>query len=143
MRQRPVLEFRTPQHPSSFSNNWGGASPLLARNLPKEALDQRYSRLNAVRDRDHIFPSATIETEVFSYPPLTTIEDEIFSFSATKSTTTDHAATWQRKGLLWRLTWRPRKQRATITTTTTIGSGSGSNWFPRWSSKKRWPNGWC
>ncbi|CAJ1901508.1 unnamed protein product [Sphenostylis stenocarpa] len=59
MKQRvgSVLEFRTPQHPSLGTNNWGGASPLLARNVPKESLEQKYSRLNTVRTRDEIFPA--------------------------------------------------------------------------------------
>ncbi|MED6192615.1 hypothetical protein PIB30_011684 [Stylosanthes scabra] len=55
-----ILEFRTPQHPSSSSlginnNNWGGASPLLARNVPKESLEQKYTRLNNTRTVDGIF----------------------------------------------------------------------------------------
>ena len=35
MRQRELLDFRTPQHPSLGTNNWGGASSLLARNITK------------------------------------------------------------------------------------------------------------
>ncbi|MCD7472039.1 hypothetical protein HAX54_012916 [Datura stramonium] len=54
MRQMDLLNFRTPQHPSLGTNNWGGASPLLARNVPKESLEQRYARLN-VRTRDEVF----------------------------------------------------------------------------------------
>ncbi|GLT42337.1 hypothetical protein SLA2020_163400 [Shorea laevis] len=57
IRQREHLEFRTLQHPSLGNNSWGGASPLLARNIPKETLDQRYSRLNNVRVCDEIFPA--------------------------------------------------------------------------------------
>ncbi|XVF32415.1 hypothetical protein REPUB_Repub17cG0080500 [Reevesia pubescens] len=57
MRQREVLAFRTPQHPSLGTNNWGGASPLLARDIPKESLEQRYLRLNSIRNRDEIFPT--------------------------------------------------------------------------------------
>lgn len=64
-RQREILlEFRTPQHPSIGSNYWGGASPLLARNIPKESLEQRYVRLNAIRIRDEVFPAAATAEEV-------------------------------------------------------------------------------
>ncbi|RDX71170.1 hypothetical protein CR513_49517, partial [Mucuna pruriens] len=54
-REGEVWEFRTPQHPSLGTNNWGGASPLLARNIPKESLEQKYTKLNTVRTRDEIF----------------------------------------------------------------------------------------
>ncbi|KAF4370310.1 hypothetical protein G4B88_012994 [Cannabis sativa] len=50
------VAFRTPQHPSLGTNNWGGASPLLARDISKESLEQRYVRLNSTRTRDEIFP---------------------------------------------------------------------------------------
>ncbi|KAK1315427.1 hypothetical protein QJS10_CPA06g00265 [Acorus calamus] len=33
MKEREFLDFQTPQHLSMGSNNWGGASPLLARNI--------------------------------------------------------------------------------------------------------------
>ncbi|PKI60043.1 hypothetical protein CRG98_019528 [Punica granatum] len=51
------MAFRTPQHPSMGTNNWGGESPLLARNVPQESLEQRYLRLNSIRTRDEIFPA--------------------------------------------------------------------------------------
>ncbi|KAK4573044.1 hypothetical protein RGQ29_031140 [Quercus rubra] len=38
MRQRELLDFRTPQHPSLGTNNWGGASSF-------------YLRLNTIRTR--------------------------------------------------------------------------------------------
>ncbi|EYU17908.1 hypothetical protein ABFS82_14G204100 [Erythranthe guttata] len=143
MRQRELLDFRTPQHPSMGKNNWGGgASPLLARNLPKESLDQRYLRLNAVRDRDRVFSLATIEDEIFSYHPTTTsttIGDEIFTSFVSCKTEDKGAPTRHQRGLLWKLTWRPYKRRVS-----TLGSISGgSKWFPKLNSKKRWPNGWC
>ncbi|KAG8370782.1 hypothetical protein BUALT_Bualt13G0019300 [Buddleja alternifolia] len=105
MRHNELLDFRTPQHPSYGSNNWGGASPMLARNIPKESLDQRYLRLNTIRDRDQVFPSTTIEGEIFSSTPIT-IRDEIFSFSKTKASKHKYPI----KRLLWKLTWRPYKQ---------------------------------
>ncbi|KAL8513757.1 hypothetical protein ACS0TY_013024 [Phlomoides rotata] len=130
MRQREMLEFRTPQHPSTGSNNWGGASPMLARNIPKEALDQRYERLNMVRERDQIFPT-TIGDEIFSSPAITTIGDEIFSPFKSEG-----RAPRRGKGLLRRLKWRPHKRSGAVQ----LGLNS---WFPRLNSKKRWPNGWC
>ncbi|XP_015891366.3 S-norcoclaurine synthase 1 [Ziziphus jujuba] len=57
MRRSELLEFRTPQHPSLGTNNWGGASPLLARNIPEESLEQIYRRLNSIRTKDEIFPT--------------------------------------------------------------------------------------
>lgn len=53
---RHIVEFRTPQHPSLGKNNWGGASPLLARNIPHETIELRYLKLNSTRTRDEIFP---------------------------------------------------------------------------------------
>lgn len=60
MMQREMLEFRTPQHPSLGTNNWGGASPMLARDIPKESLEQKYLRFNSIRTHDEIFPPVFI-----------------------------------------------------------------------------------
>ncbi|GMI69307.1 hypothetical protein HRI_000600000 [Hibiscus trionum] len=120
MRQRELLEFRTPQHPSLGTNNWGGASPLLARDIPKESLELRYSRLNSIRTRDEIFPT----------------DANLFQSQAAKH---EHAPTPSRgnRGFLSKLMF-PRKETATL--------GVNSNrrrWFPRWDPKNRWPQGWC
>ncbi|KAL1550143.1 hypothetical protein AAHA92_18144 [Salvia divinorum] len=139
MRQRELMEFRTPQHPSFGSNNWGGASPLLARNIPKEALEQRYLRLNTSRGHEQVFPPATIEEVIFKSQPSKTIKDEIFAFlkvSEEKYCYGNGATHRRSRGRLWR--WRPRKQRACAT----LGNSS-SKWLPKWDSKNRWPNGWC
>lgn len=48
--QREILGLRTPQHPCLGTNHWGGASPMLARNVPKESLEQRYEQLNTIRN---------------------------------------------------------------------------------------------
>lgn len=119
MRKREMLEFRTPQQPSMWSNNWGGSSPMLARNIPKESLDQRYERLNATRECDQIFPT-TIEDQIFNSPPTTTIRDEIFGTFKYKSRFNRRG-----KGVLRRVK---------------LGFNS---WFPKMNSKRRWPNGWC
>ncbi|KZV21480.1 hypothetical protein F511_08245 [Dorcoceras hygrometricum] len=140
MRQRELLEFRTPQHPSFGTNNWGGASPLLARDIPKASLDQRYLRLNTIRDRDQVFPSTTIEEAIFNSPPAATIGDEIFSFSKSdEQTKYVYPAARRRKGIIGRLIWKPRKQ------SVMLGSDSASRfkWLPKMDSKRRWPNGWC
>ncbi|PIN04041.1 hypothetical protein CDL12_23425 [Handroanthus impetiginosus] len=135
MRQRELLDFRTPQHPSIGTNKWGGASPLLARNIPKESLEQRYLKLNAIRDKDQIFPSTTIEVEIFSSPPPATIGDEIFRSSRPDSSEFRYRRTPWREGFFRKLMWRRRrlKERSTL---------GASSWFPKWDPKKRWPNGW-
>ncbi|KAK8654217.1 hypothetical protein V6N13_128190 [Hibiscus sabdariffa] len=119
MKQREFLEFRTPQHPSLGTNNWGGASPLLARDIPKESLEQRYTRLNYVRNRDEIFPA----------------DSYLFQSQPAKH---EHAPTPSRRsrGFLTMFKF-PRKE--------TVMLGSKSNrrrWFPRWDPKNRWPQGW-
>ncbi|XVE72961.1 hypothetical protein DITRI_Ditri11bG0079700 [Diplodiscus trichospermus] len=126
MRQRELLEFRTPQHPSLGSNNWGGASPLLARDIPKESLEQRYTRLCSARTRDEIFPT---HDDHYSY-----------NISQTHAPKYEQATTPSRRrsrGFLSKLMLR-RKGTATL--------GTNSNrrrWFPRWDPKNRWPQGWC
>ncbi|KAE8685362.1 hypothetical protein F3Y22_tig00111099pilonHSYRG00251 [Hibiscus syriacus] len=118
MRQRELLEFRTPQHPSLGTNNWGGASPLLARDIPKESLEQRYSRLYFVRNRDEIF--------------LT--HGDVFQSQAAKH---EQAPTPSRRsrGFLLKLMF-PQKE------TVTLGTNSNRRrWFPRWDPKNRWPQG--
>lgn len=135
MRPRELVEFRTPQHPSLASNNWGGSSPLLARNIPKEALEQRYLRLNTIRERDQVFPTATIEEEIFKSQPSKTIGDEIFAFLKADGSNYNFTPASKRRGRLWR--WRPRKKSAVL-------GNSTSKWHsPRWDPKTRWPNGWC
>lgn len=132
MRQREVvLEFRTPQHPSSGTNNWGGASPLLARDIPKESLEQRYSRLNSVRTRDEIFPR----------------DDHHLNFAQTHAapkyeehpTAATPSRRRRRRGFLLKL-MMPRKLE-----TVTLGTNSKRRWFPfpRWDPRNRWPQGWC
>ncbi|KAK1289751.1 hypothetical protein QJS10_CPB18g01646 [Acorus calamus] len=56
MKEREFLDFRTPQHPSMGSNNWGGASPLLARNILTESLETKYLRFHTVRMHNEISP---------------------------------------------------------------------------------------
>lgn len=121
MRQRELLDFRTPQHPSLGTNHWGGASPLLARNVPKESLEQRYLNLNAIRTRDEIF--STLDHEFFkSSPPQAEAPP---------------TPTPSRRGILLKLIW-PRKENGA-----TLGSPKKKKWFPKWDPKKRWPQGWC
>ncbi|KAL2510802.1 Uncharacterized protein Adt_16402 [Abeliophyllum distichum] len=124
MRQRELLDFRTPQHPSLGTNNWGGASPLLARNIPLESLEQRYLKLNTIRDDVEIFRHPTVEDEIFSFR-ATTIGQEIFNTRKTEAAKYECPPTPRRGGLLF------RKLMA-------------RSWFRKWNPpKKRWPNGWC
>lgn len=124
MRKRDLLEFRTPQHPSLGTNNWGGASPLLARDIPKESLEQKYLKLNTVRTHDEIFIAE---------------EDEFMFLQQIQAQATKTAPrpTPSRRGILLRLIW-PQKDKGTL----------GSNpkkkrWLPEFNHKGRWPQGWC
>ncbi|OMP09741.1 hypothetical protein COLO4_05166 [Corchorus olitorius] len=124
-QQREVLEFRTPQHPSLGTNNWGGASPLLARDIPKESLEQRYSRLNAVRNRDEIFPTIDEHLKYIYYTP--------------SNNKHEHAPTpsrGSRRFFLSKLVL-PKKETATLGT-----NSKRRRWFPKWDPKNRWPQGW-
>lgn len=120
MRQRELLEFRTPQHPSSGSNNWGGASPLLARDIPKESLEQRYLRLNTIRTRDEIF-----------------LAEEIKFNKTQPAPRNECPPTPSRKGILLKLIWPDKAPML-------VGSNpKKKRWFTRWDPKRRWPQGWC
>lgn len=128
MRQRDLLEFRTPQHPSSLgANRWGGASPLLARNVPKESLEQKYLRLNTIRVRDEIFPDAE--------------EDESMDYLPSKSPGPKQECPptpSRRKRFMLKLFLSSPKPK------TTLGSNSKKkSWFPKWDPQNRWPQGWC
>lgn len=128
-----LADFRTPQHPSAGgTNSWGGASPLLARDIPKESLDQRYSRLNTIRNRDQIFNTQ-------HYDHLVNLGQQ--------ETTTANLKHVQRTGLLWKLRMiRSRdanKERKTPVTATLGGNGKKMRWLPRWDPQNRWPQGWC
>ncbi|KAG6571514.1 hypothetical protein SDJN03_28242, partial [Cucurbita argyrosperma subsp. sororia] len=125
---RPILEFRTPQHPSLAKNNWGGASPLLARNIPHDTLELRYLKLNSARTRDEIFP--LLEDDQHSYylpvsyaPRLQRLEKSRYvkgsSFLSKLS-----------------LPWRGKRK-------TLFGLNSRKKWFKGWDYQNRWPQGWC
>ncbi|GMN48961.1 hypothetical protein TIFTF001_018139 [Ficus carica] len=127
MRQKEPVEFRTPQHPSLGTNHWGGASPMLARNIPKESLEQRYLRLNSIRTRDEIFP---VFEDDFNWPvPEPHAEKK------------EHLATPRLitiRGHLPKLTFRRKKK------VVELGSNAKKkSWFPRLDPHKRWPQGWC
>ncbi|KAM1234522.1 hypothetical protein ACFX2J_004089 [Malus domestica] len=136
MRQREMLEFRTPQHPSSMgsgTNTWGGASPLLARNIPKESLEQKYLRLNTIRTRDEIFPAKDDE---FDNLPKTPPHKQECPPTPSRS----------RKQYIMKLLFTPKRNKKTTTRTmdtATLGWNSKKSWFPRMDPKKRWPQGWC
>ncbi|KAK9087243.1 hypothetical protein Syun_029637 [Stephania yunnanensis] len=118
-RQRPIVDFRTPQHPSAGTNNWGGCSPLLARNIPQESLEIRYSRLNSMRTRDEIFPAE--DDFVNLLQPL-----------AFKNNLPSHGM-----GRLPKVIWRRKVKTVCLT------HNKRSRWLPRWDHRIRWPQGWC
>lgn len=121
--QRVVLEFRTPQHPSLGTNNWGGASPLLARNIPKESLEHKYAKLNSLplRTHDHIFPADYDD------------DDGAFKKGG--------------RGILMKLLFFRKEKAVTVSVTTktaTLGSSLKRRWLlPRLDPQNRWPQGWC
>ncbi|KAJ4822107.1 hypothetical protein Tsubulata_002827 [Turnera subulata] len=127
IRERVVLEFRTPQQPSLGTNNWGGASPLLARDVPKESLDQRYTRLNSIRTRDEIFPDADARF------------DELEKAYYASQYEVPPTPSRDRRGLLLKLLF-PRKNKTSV-----LGGSKRKRWFrfPRWDHRTKWPNGWC
>ncbi|KAJ9564988.1 hypothetical protein OSB04_000954 [Centaurea solstitialis] len=98
---------------STGTNNWGGASPLLARDIPKESLEQKYLRFNYIRTHDEIFPAhenvVEIRTE-FSKP--------------------------SRKGILLKLIWPDKKGKENE------GNLKKKRWLPKLNRKRRWPQGW-
>ncbi|KAK6780628.1 hypothetical protein RDI58_022812 [Solanum bulbocastanum] len=136
MRQRDLQEFRTPQHPSLGRNNWGGASPLLARNVPKESLDQRYVRLNTIRTRDEVF----LELENDNFLNMLNAEASKYESPASNPV---------RRGKFWKLIWRPRHKLNIVRPSSSSSSSSlGSSLkkkkvFKRLDPSNRWPNGWC
>ncbi|KAF7804652.1 hypothetical protein G2W53_043763 [Senna tora] len=116
-REVVVVEFRTPQHPRFGTNNWGGASPLLARNIPKESLELKYSKLNSQRTRDEVFP--------------------------THHTSTNKSDTSGRSGILAKLLFFGKNKTSTTTTTTFGWNSKKRRWLPRLDPQNRWPQGWC
>ncbi|KAL3517686.1 hypothetical protein ACH5RR_020275 [Cinchona calisaya] len=126
-----LREFRTPQHPSQGTHNWGGASPMLARNIPQESLEQRYERLYTVRTGYEIFSSLDNDDEDFLY--VSKIEATKYELPSTSS----------RRGLLWKFIKRKSKTKQNATV---LGNNSSKKkrWFLKMklNVKKRWPNGW-
>ncbi|KAL8253013.1 hypothetical protein R6Q59_036706 [Mikania micrantha] len=125
MMQREVLEFRTPQHPSIGTNNWGGASPMLAREIPKESLEQRYVRFNTIRTHDEIFHAA--HAHVFVNP------------SQSQSQSQSQTRKPFRKGFLLKMIWPDNKTKGKKTLGAIMKK---RRWLPELDPKGRWPQGW-
>ena len=121
MRQREIVEFRTPEHPSLGTNHWGGASPLLARNIPNESLELKYLRPNTNRTRDEI------------YPP----HHECYYVSKYEYATTPSRSSRSSKGFLSKLMF-PWKKKVVLDL-----KPKKKRWFTRWDPLNRWPQGWC
>lgn len=118
-RHREVLEFRTPQHPSLGTNNWGGASPLLARNIPEESLEYKYTKLNTTRTRDEIFPAED--------------EDQDSNHKHAKKPCKKN------RGILFKLYFLRKEKKKSVM----LGSKKIIICLPRLDPKNRWPQGWC
>ncbi|KAM7254056.1 hypothetical protein ACFE04_031738 [Oxalis oulophora] len=116
----PILE-----HPSLGSNNWGGASPLLARDIPKKSLEQRYIKINSIRSQDEIFP----------------VDDIIIYLPQAQVAPRPH------KGLLWKLIRKRKEKGVAVLGSTRSKKRFLPRWDPktrcRWDPKTRWPQGWC
>lgn len=124
--QREMLEFRTPQHPSLGTNNWGGASPMLARDIPKESLEQRYLRFNSIRTHDEMFHAH---------------EDVLTNLSRSQSQRQGQSQIYKafRKGILLKLIWPDKKMKGKETLGAKLKK---KRWFPELDPKRRWPQGW-
>lgn len=94
-REHEIVEFRTPQHPLTGSNNWGGASPLLSKHIPEESLKTSYLRFNA---KEAINDS---ELEPFPVPPSPIV------FEGKRSARRGRGWVFPRMG--WR--WRSREEK--------------------------------
>lgn len=144
-----MLQFRTPQHPSSGTNNWGGASPMLARDVPKESLEQRYINLNSIRTRDEIFPVLDhdffkILTEKESQCPPTPSRDHDFFKSLTEKESQCPPTPSRRKGILLRFIFRQKDRKfRQKDRSAQLGSPKKKRWFAKMDHKTRWPQGWC
>ncbi|CAI9107665.1 OLC1v1007073C1 [Oldenlandia corymbosa var. corymbosa] len=132
-------EFRTPQHPSQGTNNWGGASPLLARNIPQESLDKRYERLNTIRTQDAIFSSVEEDDNYHNSSSGTEARyrgHEIINPNPDPIPTSN--ATKRPRGLLWK--WMKKKEQDPKVQGNP--SKKKKKWFRRFDVRKRWPTGW-
>lgn len=143
MQREVTTEFRTPQQPSTGTNDWGGASPLLAQSIPTESLEQRYLRLNSTQTRDEIFPTQDDNFLILggeSAVPEPIQEDR-------DDTAVAPPAPASRRGLLSRLMmgrWREKKAAAQLETADSVTLGlKKKKWFCRLDPQNRWPQGWC
>ncbi|KAG9441665.1 hypothetical protein H6P81_017519 [Aristolochia fimbriata] len=116
-RQRELLAFRTPQHPSLGTNHWGGASPLLARNVPAESLETKYLRLTSIRTKDEII----------------TPGDELMIWTSKIFPSPAQKAAPQCRGFFLR--WIQRKRKSVL------GDKKKRRWLPFGDPQKRWPQG--
>lgn len=118
------MDFRTPQHPKLGTNNWGGASPLLARNIATESLETKYLRLINIHSKEEGKHTALDEV----MPPLPP-PPQLKSFNR---------GSRQRHCLFWR-----RLRRDTGGAGAVLGSKKRSRWLPGGDYRTRWPQGWC
>ncbi|KAF8038236.1 hypothetical protein BT93_B0938 [Corymbia citriodora subsp. variegata] len=145
--QLELRDFRTPQHPSLGTNHWGGASPLLARNVPKESLEQKYLKLTSIRSCDEIFlvTGGDEDGDAFSHLPRPV--GSVAALECTPGQSTERRVA--RRGLLSKLVIRPRSDRKAEIRLGSNGHAKENGnpkkkrWLPRWDPRDRWPQGWC
>ncbi|KAL3749649.1 hypothetical protein ACJRO7_010734 [Eucalyptus globulus] len=145
--QLELRDFRTPQHPSLGTNNWGGASPLLARNVPKECLEQKYLKLTSIRSCEEIFLVAGDNEDGNAFNHLPQPIGSMAAAECPPGHPTPRRAA--RRGLLLKLVIGPRMDRKGEIRLGSNGHANESSnpqkkrWLPRWDPRNRWPQGWC
>lgn len=113
MQREALIEFRTGQHPSLESNNWGDASPLLAR---RNVSEESYVRLDEV-----LPPAAAAEVDV----------DEDVDDHRQHTPRCFGRIRW------WFFLKRKRKMKVIV-----LGNRRRWR-LPRLDPENKWPNGWC
>ncbi|KAI4303723.1 hypothetical protein MLD38_039321 [Melastoma candidum] len=153
MEQPTMEEFKTPRLPSQGTNRWGGASPLLARHVPQESLDQVYQRVTAVHAHDEVYMCGTKEGYLESRrrlfdPMLEEDEKEVVNQEAQSCVGIKGflrglmRMASRRKGRAYRvvrLGWRSRRLRMRRRWWRRLPRFK----FERWDYRNRWPQGWC
>lgn len=132
-RERQVIEFRTPQHPIAGTNNWGGASPLLWKNIPKESRETSYLRFNAASALDHDDGNKS------RFPARADSRSSMGHATAAARHGRKGGSSEARKGgmLSMLMRWWTRREVKVLG-----GDKKKSSWPPGGDHCSRWPQGW-
>ncbi|GFY99578.1 hypothetical protein Acr_13g0009780 [Actinidia rufa] len=126
MRQRELLEFRTPQHPIFGDQQLGRCFSIASQ--------KSYPMSPSNKGMKGSTPSelATKSSLLMRKIP--------FSFLKLKPRSTSVPQRQAGEGFLAKLImFSPRKEKSAL------GSGTKKKkrWLPRWNPENRWPQGWC